>query len=51
MIARFKDPMGQDQTMKGVTTVVSDDEHMYEGYKLGEGGEYIKEFEVVYTRR
>ena len=52
MFAEYTDPLTKSPTkMKGVTTIVSKDEHRYEGFNLGPDGEFFKSLEVVYTRR
>jgi hypothetical protein len=51
MIAEYLDPhTNQPTKMKGVTTIVSDNEHRYEGFNLGPDGEFYRSLEVVYTR-
>jgi hypothetical protein len=52
MIANFTDAAsGKPAKMKGVTTVVSDDEHRYEAWNEGPGGDLFKSMEVVYKRK
>ena len=51
MIAEYQCPMTNTQKKtKGVTTVVGDNEHRYEGFNQGPDGEFFKNLEVVYTR-
>lgn len=51
MFAEYKNPMdGKMTKTKGVTTIVSDDEHRYEGWNSGPDGEFYKSMEVVYKR-
>jgi hypothetical protein len=52
MTADFIDAMtGKPAKMKGVTTIVGEDEHRYEGWKTGPDGEMVKSMEVIYTRK
>ncbi len=52
MFSEFDDPMTDKPTqMKGLTTIISDNEHKYEGWNLGPDGEFRKSMEVVYTRQ
>ena len=52
MISEHKDPMtGEMAKMKGVTTIVSENEHKYEAYHQGPDGEWVKAMEITYTRR
>lgn len=51
MIAEYKDPMSGNPTkMKGVTTIVGENEHKYQGYGLMPNGEWFQQMEIVYTR-
>ena len=52
MFSKYDDPMTNKPTqMKGLTTILSDNEHKYEGWNLGPEGEFHKSMEVVYTRQ
>ncbi|HXV77566.1 MAG TPA: DUF1579 domain-containing protein [Candidatus Polarisedimenticolaceae bacterium] len=52
MFADFVDAVtGKPSKMKGVTTIVSDDEHRYESWVEGAEGETFKTMEIVFTRR
>jgi len=52
MHADYTDAMsGKPAQMKGITTVVSADEHRYEAWTTGPGGDLVKSMEVVYTRK
>ena len=50
MIAEYTDPSGEKQTMKAVTTIISNDKHTYASYGVTPDGE-VKSFEITYTRR
>ena len=52
MHADYTDAMsGKPAKMKGITTVVSPDEHRYEAWTTGPGGDLVKSMEVVYSRK
>ena len=52
MIANHTDAAsGNPAKMKGVTTVVSDDEYRYEAWIEAPGGELFKSMEIVYKRK
>ncbi len=51
MFAEYTSAMtGKPTKSKGVTTVVSENEHRYEGWHMGDDGEWTKAIEIVYTR-
>jgi hypothetical protein len=51
MIAEFTDGLsGRPARMKGVTTVVGENEHRYEAWTTGPDGESFKTMEIVYKR-
>ena len=50
MIAEYPNPMGGTVKTKGVTTIISDSQHKYEGFDMGPEGER-KSMEIVYTRQ
>ena len=50
MTTEFTDPTGNRKTMKGVTTIVSDNEFKYEAYNLTDAGEF-RSMEIIHTRR
>ena len=51
MVANFTDAFsGQPAQMKGITRIVSDDEHVYEGWMTAPDGSLFKTMEIVYTR-
>ncbi len=49
-MSEFVNPMGEKEKMKGVTTVVSDNEFKYEAYNLTDAGEF-RSMEIIHTRR
>ncbi len=52
MLAEYTDPMtGKPAKMKGVTTIVGENEHRYEAWNTGPDGEFFRTMEVVYTRQ
>ncbi len=52
MTAEYTDAMtGKPAKMKGVTTVVNEDEHRYEAWTTGKDGEMFKTMEIVYKRK
>lgn len=51
MTCDYTNPMtGKPSRMKGVTTVVSADEHRYESWAEGPDGKMYRNMEIVYTR-
>ena len=51
MNSEFLNPMGEMETMKAVTTVVSKNEYRWEAWQKGPDGESFKSMEIIYTRR
>ena len=50
-VSEYVDPMsGELTTMKGRTTIVTDDEYTYESWNQGPDGKFFKSMEVTYTR-
>jgi len=50
MMCDFVDPMGKPSKMKGVTTLVTDNEYKYESWAQGPDGKMFQNMEIVYTR-
>lgn len=51
MFAGYTNPMdGKPTRMKGVTTILDENTHRYEGWNEGPDGEFFKTMEIVYTR-
>ncbi len=50
MTCNFTSPTGEPATMRGITTIVSDNEYRYESYASGPDGSEFKNMEIVYTR-
>ena len=50
MFSECVDPTGKQAKTKGVTTILSRDEHRYESYVSAPNGETFKNMEIVYTR-
>jgi hypothetical protein len=50
MISDYVDPMGKQSQMKGVTTLVSDNEMKYESWAQAPDGEMFQNMEIIYTR-
>lgn len=52
MLADYTDAAsGKPAKMKGITTVVGDDEHRYEAWNTGPDGDLFRSMEVVYKRK
>jgi hypothetical protein len=52
MVSEFTNPMtGKPAKMKGVTTIVGEDEHRYESWTDGPDGKLYKNMEIVYKRQ
>jgi hypothetical protein len=43
-------PFGETMNVKYVTTVKSNDEHLFEWYVLSDDGKEVKMMEIAYTR-
>lgn len=50
MTCDYVDPTGKPSKMKGVTTIVGDNEYRYESWAEAPNGETFKNMEIVYTR-
>ncbi len=50
MISNYIEPTGNPGQMKGVTTIVSENEHKYESWAKTPDGEMFQNMEIVYTR-
>ena len=50
MMGDFVDPAGKPNKMKGVTTIVSANEHKYEAWCTTPEGETFQNMEMVYTK-
>lgn len=50
MLCEFTGPTGQPGKMKGVTTIVSDNEYRYESWAETPDGETFQNMEIIYTR-
>ena len=51
MMCNYTNPMtGKPSTMKGVTTIVGENEHRYESWAEGPDGKTYKNMEITYTR-
>jgi hypothetical protein len=51
MISEYTNPMtGKPTKMKGVTTIVSENEHRYEAWAEGPDGKTFRNMEIIYTR-
>ena len=50
MMCDFVDPSGKPSQMKGVTTIVSENEHKYESWAQTPDGDTFQNMEILYTR-
>ena len=50
MMSDYVDPSGKPSQMKGVTTIVSDNEHKYESWAQTPEGDTFQNMEIVYKR-
>jgi len=50
MTCNYVDPMGKPSQMKGVTTIVSENEHKYESWAETPDGDSFQNMEIIYTR-
>ena len=50
MESNYVDPKGKPSKMKGVTTIIGENEHKYESWCQGSDGGTFKNMEIVYTR-
>jgi hypothetical protein len=50
MESNYVDPTGKPGKIKGVTTIVGENEHKYESWCQGPDGNMFKNMEIVYTR-
>ncbi len=50
MVCDYVDPTGKPSKMKGVTTIVSENEHKYESWGQTPTGETFQNMEIIYTR-
>ena len=50
MICNYTNPFGKPDIMKGVTAMVSADEHKYESWAHTPDGKTFKNMEILYTR-
>ncbi len=50
MTCDYIDPTGKPSKMKGVTTIVSENEHKYESWAEAPNGDSFQNMEMIYTR-
>ncbi len=50
MMSDYVDPSGKPSKMKGVTTIVSENEHKYESWAEAPNGGSFQNMEIIYTR-